>query len=99
MTSRVIHNIRKFKKLSTLKHSWNFALFTLKRSCFYAETLLRSIYTYIYLYKSTCSYTAQVVNKPLFLKKLSTQFFDWLLITNRINQFTNSKKNRPTFIK
>jgi hypothetical protein len=45
-------------------------LFSLKRSCFYAETLLRYIYTYNYLYKNTYSYQLQVVNNFLLINLL-----------------------------
>jgi hypothetical protein len=56
----VIHKTNHFKKLFTLKHSCFQGIFTLKRSWTYAETLLRSIYTCIYLYLNTCSYLQQV---------------------------------------
>lgn len=72
MTMILIHIIHRLIKLSTLKHSWNRAHFTLKHSCLYAETLLRSIYTCIYLYKSTCSYQPQEVNN-FFVKKLPNE--------------------------
>lgn len=62
-----IHIIHRLTKLFTLKHSCFSANFTLKRSWQYAETLLRSIYTYIYLYKKTCSWRLQAVNN-YFLK-------------------------------
>lgn len=57
-----IHIFQWINKLSTLKRSWKLAYSPLKHSCFYAETLLRSIYTFIYLYKRTCSYQLQIVN-------------------------------------
>jgi len=59
---KLIHIFLWIKKLFTLKHSWNLMNCSLKRSCSYAETLLPSIYTYIYLYKRTCSWCLQVVN-------------------------------------
>ena len=66
-------------QLSTLKHSCFLVNSTLKRSWVYAETLLRSIYTYIYLYKKTCSWEQQTVNKSFFVKDKSILIF--LLIT------------------
>lgn len=74
---KVIHKFACIKKLFTLKHSWNLAISPLKHSCFYAETLLRSIYTYIYLYLNTCSWQQQIVDN-LFLKS----FFQFLSIVN-----------------
>lgn len=68
-----IHIIHSLTKLFTLKHSCFSVNFTLKRSCKYAETLLRSIYTYIYLYKNTCSWTQQIVNN-FFVNKLYIHF-------------------------
>jgi type IV secretory pathway VirB2 component (pilin) len=59
---KVIHVIHKLNELFTLKRSCFLANSPLKRSCLYAETLLLSIYTYIYLYKNTCSWALQVVN-------------------------------------
>lgn len=59
---KLTHIFLWIKKLFTLKHSCIMSNFTLKRSCLYAETLLRSIYTYIYLYKSTCSWQLENVN-------------------------------------
>jgi hypothetical protein len=47
---KVIHIIHRLMKLFTLKHSCFLANSTLKRSWVYAETLLRSIYTCIYQY-------------------------------------------------
>lgn len=63
----VIHIIHKLIKLFTLKRSRKVADFTLKHSRFFAETLPHSIYAFIYLYKKTCSYQLQIVDK---LKKL-----------------------------
>lgn len=57
-----IHTIHRLTKLSTLKHSCFSTNFALKRSWRYAETLLRSIYTYIYLYKNTCIRRSKTVN-------------------------------------
>ncbi len=68
-----IHIIHMATKLSTLKHSCFFASFALKHSWKYAETLLRSIYTYIYLYKNTCIRRATIVNN--FLIKIFFTFF------------------------
>lgn len=63
---KVIHKIQGIKKLSTLKHSWNLLNFALKRSWICAETLLHSIYTYIYLYINTCSWQLLIVNNCFF---------------------------------
>lgn len=71
--------IHRLKQLSTLKHSCFSASFTLKHSCLSAETLLRSIYTYIYLYKKTCSWALQIVNN-FFVNKLFAHFL-WVMIT------------------
>lgn len=57
----LVHIFLWIKKLSTLKRSCNSAVFTLKRSCLYAETLLLSIYTCIYLY-ITCSKGQKIVD-------------------------------------
>lgn len=59
---KVIHTCLWIKKLFTLKRSCNLANSTLKRSWVYAETLLHSLYTYIYLYKKSCSCQLQAVN-------------------------------------
>jgi hypothetical protein len=48
---QVIHTIHRLKQLFTLKRSRKIADFTLKHSRLYAETLPRSIYTCICLYK------------------------------------------------
>lgn len=57
-----IQRVYRFKKLSTLKHSCILIVSALKRSCFYAETLLHSIYTYIYLYLIPVVSQQQIVN-------------------------------------
>lgn len=49
---KVIHNFPRFQKLFTLKRSRFLGISPLKRSRFSAETLPRSIYTCIYLYKN-----------------------------------------------
>ncbi|RDI41113.1 hypothetical protein AQULUS_24020 (plasmid) [Aquicella lusitana] len=59
---KFIHIIHRLTKLSTLKHSCFSGNFALKHSWKYAETLLCSIYTYIYLYKNTCIRAATSVN-------------------------------------
>ena len=81
---KVIHIIHGLMQLFTLKHSWTLANSPLKRSCFYAETLLRSIYTYIYQYKKTCSWEQQVVNKSFFEKIKSISFVCLLMITTSL---------------
>jgi hypothetical protein len=67
---KVIHTNHTFKKLSTLKHSCFHAHFTLKHSCIYAETLLPTIYTYIYLYKRTCSWSTKFVDNSSLKERL-----------------------------
>lgn len=64
-TKKLIHRI---KGLFTLKHSLDFARFTLKRSRFSAETLPHSIYTYNNLYKKTYSCQSKSVDKKEVLK-------------------------------
>lgn len=71
-----IPTINSLTKLFTLKHSCFSVNFTLKHSWKYAETLLRSIYTYIYLYKNTCSWKQQVVNNYFFI------YFSGLIISS-----------------
>ncbi len=78
---KVIPIIHRLMQLFTLKHSCLLANSALKRSWIYAETLLRSIYTYIYLYKKTCSWGQQAVNKSFFVKIKSTSFVCLLMIT------------------
>lgn len=68
----VIHIFHVLTKLFTLKHSCFLFDFTLKRSWKYAETLLLSIYTCIYLYKNTCSWQPQAVGN--FFKKILAIF-------------------------
>lgn len=77
---KLIHIIHRLTKLFTLKHSCFLANFTLKHSCVYAETLLISIYTCIYLYQKTCSWQQQVVNN-LFSKKIKAIKFIFALMT------------------
>lgn len=64
----VIHIFHVFAKLSTLKRSRLEAISALKHSRFCAETLPRSIYAYIYLYKKTSSWQQQNVNNFFNLK-------------------------------
>lgn len=78
---KLIHRIHRFEKLFTLKRSCFLANFTLKHSWVYAETLLRSIYTYIYLYKKTCSWEQQIVNKSFFEKIKSIILISLLMLT------------------
>jgi hypothetical protein len=78
---KVIPIIHRLIHLSTLKRSWLLAISTLKRSWVYAETLLRSIYTCIYLYKKTCSRGQQAVNKSFFVKIKSISFVCLVMIT------------------
>lgn len=81
---KLIHTIHRVTTLFTLKHSCFLVNFTLKRSWFYAETLLRSIYTCIYLYKKTCSWEQQVVNKSYFVKIKSISFVCLLMISTSL---------------
>jgi len=76
---KFIHIIHRLTKLSTLKHSCFSANFALKRSWKFAETLLHSIYTYIYLYKNTCIRGATIVNN-FFIKIFFTFFIVVLFI-------------------
>lgn len=77
---KLTHIFLCIKKLFTLKHSCIMSNFTLKRSCLYAETLLRSIYTYIYLYIKTCSCQHKNVNNDSNRKSkvFATCFFSLL---------------------
>lgn len=81
---KLIHRMHRFNKLFTLKRSCFLANSTLKRSWVYAETLLRSIYTCIYLYKKTCSWEQQVVNKSFFEKIKSVTFIFSLMLTTSL---------------
>jgi hypothetical protein len=58
----VIHIFHVFAKLSTLKRFRLEAISALKHFRLCAETLPLSIYTYIYLYKKTCSWQLQTVD-------------------------------------
>ena len=77
---KVIPIIHRLMQLSTLKHSCFLVNSTLKRSWVYAETLLCSIYTYIYQYKKTCSWE-QSTGDNFFLLSKSIFLFIGVSIT------------------
>lgn len=84
---KLIPIIHKLIKLFTLKRSRFDSNFTLKHSRLSAETLLHTIYTYIYLYKKTCSYSQQIVNN-FFVKNILT-ILTMVLITFGVTACTS----------